>query len=260
METVYEEKNRAIDNKDRLLHREVNNLLFKVHPYGQQSTLGTVEHLKNPSITAIEKFYNTHYVPENMAICISGDIDPDDTFAIIQKYFSSWQNPTFSPRRTSLERKNFGWQFVEVKYLGEEQVLLAFKTAPRFHPDYPALRLVDMILDNSVAGLINLNLVEKQVVRAAGCFPQNYNDNGAHYLYGIPKDGQSMEDVEQHLLAQVELVKQGLFPEWVLPAVINDFKKRQKENLESNPKRGNDEGFFSFLCRLGCNESRNSGS
>ena len=238
LETVYEEKNRAIDNKDRLLHREVNNLLFKVHPYGQQSTLGTVEHLKNPSITAIEKFYNTHYVPENMAICISGDIDPDETFAIIQKYFSSWQNPTSLREEPVWKEKTLdGREFVEVKYLGEEQVLLAFQTAPRFHPDYPALRLVDMILDNSVAGLINLNLVEKQVVRAAGCFPQNYNDNGAHYLYGIPKDGQSMEDVEQHLLAQVELVKQGLFPEWVLPAVINDFKKRQKENLESNPKR-----------------------
>ena len=89
LETVYEEKNRSIDNKDRLLHRAVNNLLFKVHPYGQQSTLGTVEHLKNPSITAIEEFFAKHYVPENMAICISGDIDPDRTIEIIEKYFSS---------------------------------------------------------------------------------------------------------------------------------------------------------------------------
>ena len=53
LETVYEEKNRSIDNKDRLLNTEVvNELLFKVHPYGQQPTLGTIEHLKNPSIKA----------------------------------------------------------------------------------------------------------------------------------------------------------------------------------------------------------------
>ena len=75
------------------MHRAVNNLLFKVHPYGQQSTLGTVEHLKNPSITAIEEFFAKHYVPENMAICISGNIDPDRTIEIIEKYFSSWKNP-----------------------------------------------------------------------------------------------------------------------------------------------------------------------
>ena len=55
LETVYEEKNRSIDNKDRLLNTKVIELLFKVHPYGQQPTLGTIEHLKNPSIREIEK-------------------------------------------------------------------------------------------------------------------------------------------------------------------------------------------------------------
>ena len=238
LETVYEEKNRAIDNKDRLLHRVVNDLLFKTHPYGQQSTLGTVEHLKNPSITAIEDYYAKHYVPENMAICISGNIDPEKTFEIIEKYFSSWLNP--QPLREEpkwTEKPLKGREFVQVQYLGEEQLLMAFRTAPRFHQDYPALRLVDMILDNSVAGLINLNLVNQQKVRAAGCFPINYNDYGAHYLMGSPKDGQSLEEVEKLLLDQIEQVKAGNFEDWILPAVINDFKKRQKEDLESNPKR-----------------------
>ena len=238
LETVYEEKNRAIDNKDRLLHREVNNLLFKIHPYGQQSTLGTVDHLKNPSIDAIEEFYSKHYVPENMAICISGDIDPVKTFKIIEESFSSWeQNSPLRDEPKWEEKPLQGREFIKVKYLGEEQVLLAFRTAPRFHVDYPALRLVDMILDNSVAGLINLNLVNQQKVRGAGCFPINYNDYGAHYFMGSPKDDQSLEEVEKLLLEQIDLVKAGKFDEWVLPAVINDFKKRQKEDLESNPKR-----------------------
>ena len=238
LETVYEEKNRAIDNKDRLLHREVNNLLFKAHPYGQQSTLGTVEHLKNPSITAIEEFYAKHYVPQNMAICISGDIDPDKTFEIIEKHFSSWENPAPLREEPKWEEAPLaGREFVQVQYLGEEQVLMAFRTAPRFHQDYPALRLVDMILDNSVAGLINLNLVNQQKVRAAGCFPLNYNDYGAHFLMGSPKDDQTLEDVEKLLLEQIEQVKKGEFEDWILPAVINDFKKRQKEDLESNAKR-----------------------
>jgi predicted Zn-dependent peptidase len=238
LETVYEEKNRAIDNKDRLLHREVNNLLFKAHPYGQQSTLGTVEHLKNPSITAIEEFYAKHYVPQNMAICISGDIDPDKTFEIIEKHFSSWENPAPLREEPKWEEAPLaGREFVQVQYLGEEQVLMAFRTAPRFHQDYPALRLVDMILDNSVAGLINLNLVNQQKVRAAGCFPLNYNDYGAHFLMGSPKDDQTLEDVEKLLLEQIEQVKKGGFEDWILPAVINDFKKRQKEDLESNAKR-----------------------
>ena len=67
----------------------------------------------------------------------------------------------------------------------EEQLLMASK--PRRSSGLPTPRLIDMILDNSVAGLINLNLVERQAVRAAGCFPQNYNDHGAITSTESPK-------------------------------------------------------------------------
>ena len=238
LETVYEEKNRAIDNKHRLIYRAVNDLLFKIHPYGQQSTLGTVDHLKNPSIYAIEEFFALHYVPENMAICLSGDIDPDEAFTIIEKYFSKWKSDKPLREEPKWNEETLqGREFVQVEYLGEEQVVLGFRTAPRHHEDYAALRLVDMILDNSVAGLINLDLVEKQKVRAAGCYPQNMNDYGAHYLYAIPKDGQTLEEVENLLLEQIDRIKHGDFDPWILDAVINDFKKRQKENYERNDKR-----------------------
>ena len=87
---------------------------------------------------------------------------------------------------------------------------------------------MDMIIDNSVAGLINLDLVEKQKVRAAGCFPQNYNDHGVHFFYGIPKEGQTLEEVENLILSQINRVKKGDFEDWVIPAVITDFKKTGK--------------------------------
>jgi len=238
LETVYEEKNRSIDNKDRLIHREVNARLFKNHPYGQQPTLGSVDHLKNPSIKAIEEYFETYYVPENMAICISGDIDSKETIRLIEREFSRWK-----PGEKTLETLKWtekaldGREFIQMKYQGEEQVLLAFRTVPRNHDDWAALRLLDMVLDNSVAGLINLNLVEAQAVRSAGSFPQNLNDYGAQYLHGIPKDGQTLQEVEDLLLAQLETIKQGDFKDWILPAVINDFKKRRKQDLENNFKR-----------------------
>ena len=47
LETVYEEKNRSLDNRGFILYTALNELMFKQHPYGQQPTIGTVEHLKN---------------------------------------------------------------------------------------------------------------------------------------------------------------------------------------------------------------------
>ena len=94
-----------------------------------------------------------------------------------------------------------------------------------------------MILDNRVAGLINLNLEQRQRVRDAGSYPYMYNDYGAQYLWGIPKQGQSLEEVEALLLEQIEFIKKGEFEDWIIPAIVTDFKKTYKQELESNGSR-----------------------
>src|ERR1051325_6605291 len=87
LEIVYEEKNRTLDNKEAIIEFAVNKLLFKKHPYGQQTTIGEVEHLKNPSLKNMYEYYRKHYVPGNMAIVISGDIEPRKTIKLIEKFF-----------------------------------------------------------------------------------------------------------------------------------------------------------------------------
>ena len=62
-------------------------MVFPNHQYGQQTTIGTIEHLKNPSLLEIRKYFNKYYVPNNMAICLSGDFDYDQTIRLIEKYW-----------------------------------------------------------------------------------------------------------------------------------------------------------------------------
>ncbi|NUM55711.1 MAG: insulinase family protein [Candidatus Hydrogenedentes bacterium] len=237
LEIVYEEKNRSMDNKDRLIHEAVSEKLYKVHPYGQQTTLGTVEHLKKPSLVNIMEFYETYYVPNNMAICVSGDIKKDEAIAVIDEHFSAWKPQKLPKPARWRERPLDGIERVTVQYPGEEYVLLAFRTAPLNHKDADALSLLDMALSNTAAGLIDLNLVQQQKVRGAGAFPYLQNDYGAQFLFGIPKDGQSLEDVEKLLLDQIEIIKSGELEDWVIPAIITDFKKMRKAGLESDESR-----------------------
>ncbi len=237
LETVYEEKNRAMDNKDRIISEAVESALYKVHPYGQQTTIGTVEHLKSPSLVNIYKYFNTYYVPNNMAICISGDIDTEQAIATIDEYFSGWEKQKLPKAKKWREKPLKSVERVHVNYQGEEYVMLAFPTVSRTDKHAEALKLIDMILDNSVAGLINLNLSQQQRVRSAGSYPQMNNDYGAQYLWGVPKDGQTLEEVEMLLLDQLEIIKRGEFEDWIVPAIINDFKKSQKASLESNMAR-----------------------
>jgi len=54
------------------------------------------------------------------------------------------------------------------------------------------------------------------------------NDYGAQLLFGIPKDGQTLEEVEKLLLEQLEIVKEGKLEDWVIPAIITDSKSSVK--------------------------------
>src|SRR3989475_2387052 len=100
LEIVYEEKNRMLDNKEAIIEFAVNELLFKKHPYGQQTTIGEVEHLKNPSLKNMYEYYQKHYVPGNMAIVISGDIEARRAMKLVDRYFSPWKpKPVPQPRQ-----------------------------------------------------------------------------------------------------------------------------------------------------------------
>jgi predicted Zn-dependent peptidase len=237
LEIVYEEKNQTLDDKDELVYDAIGKLLFKKHPYGQQTTIGEAEHLKNPSLKNIYEFYDTYYVPNNMAICISGDIDIDETIQTLDQSFSIWQKKALPKPKIYKEKDLKNIERDTVRFQGEEKVQIGFRTAPNNHKDTEALILIDMLLDNATAGLINLNLVQKQTVRDAGSEPLFLNEYGVQYLWGIPKEGQTLSDVEQLLLSQIGIIQRGEFDANLLSAIVTDFKKSQKRALESNRSR-----------------------
>lgn len=237
LEAVYEEKNRSLDNAERLISEAHNRALYKEHPYGTQPTLGTIEHLKNPSLKRVWDFYQQNYVPGNMAIALSGDFDPDAAFALIERHFGAWPKAG-PPRQPSFPLpKPKGAEKVEVRYEAEEKVQISWLTAPHLHEDADALAVLDMLADNSAAGLINLRLNQAQRVKAAGSFPSFYNDAGDWTVWAVTKRGQTPEQAEALLLETVEALKNGEFSEEDIKAVITSFEISEKQRLESNEGR-----------------------
>jgi predicted Zn-dependent peptidase len=92
LEAVYEEKNISMTKDNNKAYYALLHKLFPSHSYGTQTTIGTQEHLKNPSQVAIMNYYKKYYVPNNIAICMAGDLDPDKTIAMLEQYFGSWKN------------------------------------------------------------------------------------------------------------------------------------------------------------------------
>jgi zinc protease len=242
LETVYEEKNRSLDNDYWKTYEAMYELIFKAHPYGTQTVIGTIDHLKNPSITNIKNYFNTYYRPNNVAICLSGDMDYDKTIALIDKYFSSWEPNATLPEWKKVEEQPISTpQVKEVFGPDAEWVNIGFRFNGTSSEDFMLLRLTDMMLSNSQAGLIDLNLKQQQKVLEPTSFVNEMNDYAIHTFTAKPREGQTLEQVKDLLLGQIELIKKGEFEDWLIEAVVNDLRKSQIQMSEQNWSRSDAE-------------------
>jgi predicted Zn-dependent peptidase len=237
LETVYEEKNRSIDNDGSQVWEALYSGLFQKHTYGTQTTIGSVEQLKNPSIQKIIDYYNENYVPNNMAICLSGDLNFDETIALIDKYFGGLQNkeePAFTP---PVEDPIASPIVKEVVGPSSESVIFGYRAPGAGSKEADIIDILENILSNGKAGLIDLNLVQDQKVIDAYAGTDINKDYSVIYFGGEPREGQTLEQVKDLLMQQISLVKKGQFPDWMIPAIISNLKLRHIESLESNDSR-----------------------
>lgn len=240
LETVYEEKNMSLTNDFRKVLEVVMQELYKKHPYGLQTVLGTQEHLKNPSITNIKNYYSKWYVPNNMAICLSGDFDPDEMIGVIKKYFGDMV-PNKNLKYLDYEQEEeieFPVQR-EVKGLESPYTILAWRFPGAASKCTDTLALLNDILFNGKAGLFDLNINQTQRTLSSGTFLYEQSDYTTLMLVGEPKEGQGLEEVKGIMLEEVEKLKNGDFSEDLLKATINNYKKQELTSLENNNARAN---------------------
>jgi predicted Zn-dependent peptidase len=237
LEAVYEEKNRSLDNDFFKVYEELYKIMFKNHTYGTQTTIGTIEHLKNPSIVEIEKYFYKYYVPNNMAICLSGDLDPSATIKAIDKFWGSKESknveqPTFEPEPEITEP-------IKSEVIGPnaEFLMMAYRLPGASSKDAMIMDVVSNLLSNGTAGLIDLNLNQKMLVQAAAVSPDKMNDFSILRFYGQPKAGQDLEAVKDLILAQVDSVKQGKFEDEMLQSIVNNLKIQKMKINEENWSR-----------------------
>ena len=237
LETVYEEFNRGQDNDNRLVWSTMMKNMFKKHSYGTQTTIGTSEHLKNPSMEKIHEYFNQRYVPNNMAIILAGDLDPDKTVDLIKKHFGSYVSkdvPEFIP---PVEDPIVEPEIVNVQGSDAAWVTVGFRMPGIDHEDAYLLQLMDGLLSNGQAGLIDLNLVKSQKVLNGYSQYMYAKDYSLFQLVARTREGQTLDEARSLLLNELEKIKNGDFEEWMIKAVVKNFKLDDLNSNEYNSSR-----------------------
>ena len=234
LEAVYEEFNRSQDNDGRLVFYKMMETLFPKSHYGTQTTIGTSEHLKNPSMVAIHNYFDKYYVASNMAVLLIGDFDFDTAVPMIDKYFGNYATKPAPTQYVAKEEPIKTIVTSEVFSPSSERVQFAYRFNGANSSDAKYVTLIDYILSNSTAGLIDLNINQQQKTLGASSSSSFFRDYGMHSFSGSPKQGQNLEEVRDLLITQIEKIKKGEFDDWMIEAVTNDLRKSRMKSWENS--------------------------
>lgn len=237
LEAVYEEKNRGLDNDGVKMNEAMHAALFPTTNYGQQTTIGTIQDLRNPSLKAIRAYYHKYYVPNNMAVIMAGDFDPDALIRKIDSAFAYMKPEPVDGYQHAPER-DLTQPVVKTVYgPSAESIRIAFRTPAADTRDAVVLDLIGSILSNDKAGMLDLNLNKQQKVQGAEAELGQYKDYGVLVFAASPRQSQTLDEVKELLLQQIELLKKGQFDDSLVKAIVANGKLAELEGLQKNEPR-----------------------
>jgi predicted Zn-dependent peptidase len=259
LEIVYEEYNMNADRPARHISEELLKNIFKKTPYGR-SVIGLPEHLKNPSLTKLQTFFETFYAPNNMGLILVGDFDSAAARAHIAQTFGKWPSKTLPAATAEQEDPFKGREFLELKIGPMEQILLGFRTVPLRHEDNIAIEICSALLSNGQSGLLDQLQLDNKVLQASagneglktgGVFLFEIVPNAQEFYEGPSLDNISTEEEykavireldrariramkgsEDMVLEELEALKKGEFGDWQLEsakqALITSYAVQQE--------------------------------
>ena len=238
LETVYEEKNRSMDSPFGQAFEFYWENFYKNHPYGQQTVLGSIEHLKNPSLSKMKEYFNTYYVANNMALILTGDIYTDEIIPLIEEKFGKWEMGALQPQISANESEFNGRELISANMTPIKVGSIGFRTVPANHSDELLIDLSIAILTNqSRTGLIDKLVVEGRL-QDAGIFNMSQVDlGGANFFFFPLNENQSLEDAENLVGDKIEKLKGGDFDTSLFNAVKLTMMRQHEENIESMERR-----------------------
>jgi len=217
-------------------------LQFGVHPYSH-TTMGFIEDIREmpEQIEYAKEFFDRWYRPENTAVLIVGDVDPETTYELVEKYWAGWEQGTYSVEIPA-EPAPTGPVYEHIQWESETQpwLLIGFRS-PAFVPgekDMPAMNLMSSIyFSNSSALYQKLVIDDQSVDQLATDFPFNRDPN-LNLIFARLTEGANAADVENAILATLAEARTNL----IEPGKVEETKSRLRYSFAADLDNSGDIG------------------
>ena len=212
-EVVKEERRQSYDNRPYgTLTMELYKRAFKEHPY-KDPNIGYMEDLNSAEIEDFQNFYRTFYVPNNAILSIAGDIDIEETKALVDKYFSDIPRGEEPPSIDIVEAP-LGGEVRDTVYdkVPLPALVMGYRTVERTNPDYYAISMMNQVLSQGQSSRLNKSLVDEQELAVqVGSFPSSNQDPGLAIAFALARPGtEDLTPLENAFEAEIERMQTEL--------------------------------------------------
>ncbi|HEV7843722.1 MAG TPA: insulinase family protein, partial [Pyrinomonadaceae bacterium] len=236
---VQEEKRQNYDNQPyRNALLRMNEMIFKNFS-NAHSTIGSMEDLDAASVTDVQQFFRIYYAPNNAVLVLSGDFDPKEGRALIEKYFETIARQpdppapdVAEPSEVSVKQDTYNDKFAQLPAF-----ILGWKVPQRRTPDFYALQLAGNLLFGGESSRLYQKMVkgEESVVAIQGFFGERRGPSSM-YIFALPKPGKDPAQVRQSVQDEIKrLATEG-------PSA--DEMEKLRNNLINDAVRGRQSSLF----------------
>ena len=211
-EVVYSERRlRVEDSNPAWLEEQVQATALLAHPY-RLPTIGWPSDIKSWTLEDLQNFYHTWYVPNNCTLVVVGDVEPDQVFALADKYFGPIARGRTAAAVRTVEPDQNGERRLKVVRTGQNPLVeVAYHALAAVDPRAPALNLLQTMLTGGDAARLQRSLVEehKLAVDIGSGWSEGFDPNLYVITATLPEMG-SPSEFEQALNAELNrLITQG---------------------------------------------------
>ncbi len=205
-------------------------LAYKEHPYKWPTIGQDMAQIRNATIRDVKDFFQHHYAPNNAILALGGNIDPSETFQLVEKWFAPIPFREIAQANIPHEPEQKKKRFLSVeREVPTNALYIAFHMANRTAQEFYIADLISDILANGKSARLYQRLVkEKHYFRDINAYVTGDIDPGLFVITGQPAPELSLKEAENLIWKELTQLKETYIPEKEMTKVKNKYEAVQQ--------------------------------
>ncbi len=213
---LLEEINMYLDAPMRFIPDLFEQLLYQNQSIGR-GILGTKNNVKNFTRKDFVDYYQNYYTGENTIVVVAGDVNNNDVYKKVSKYFRAVKKSKLSEKSKSYDKQNKPALKLQYKKTDQSHLCLGVRGYNADHKDKYALDILSVILGGNMSARLSVEIIEKRGM--------------AYFIY---TDNENYQDVG-YLVAHSGLNSNRL--EEAIKIILREYKKLTKTKVSEEEIR-----------------------